>query len=188
MGGKAAVWDIRTGKKIHGFDDWWGKFSPDGKYILTYTHEKVTLWDSQKFTKVHIFDGDGWGEFSPDSKYLFTNGGTAQLWIWNLAADYSRHNIQSVFAGSGFTNGIMSISPDSKYIVGMFIDERGYPGIIAGVWDVETGTEVKRFAIDKPVNYGIRITTNSRHVLLGVGDGELQLWDLHTGKKVRQFC
>jgi WD40 repeat protein len=178
----AVVWEIDTGKKVHSFDDWYGEFSPNGKHIITYRGGNVTLWDAYTFTQVHTFDGDGEGRFSPNSKYLVTENGRSAVWLWTLTLGFQGRNIQPVFAG------VASFSSDSKHVIGMIEFENEGDSTVIGVWDIATGAEIRRFNIGKVANSGIHTAPDSSQFLFGVGEGELQLWDFQTGKKVRQFC
>ena len=55
------------------------------------------------------------------------------------------------------------------------------------LWDVDKGTEVRRFLGHLGVIYGVDFSPDGRYILSGGADGTARLWDVQTGAEVRRF-
>ncbi len=55
------------------------------------------------------------------------------------------------------------------------------------LWDVQTGTEVRRFSGHHDTVYSIAFSPDGQHLISSAVDGELILWDVATGDILRRF-
>ena len=76
--GGTAIWDTRTGQKIHdlGRNGGYVEFSPDNRWLLVGSAHKYTVWDTSNWRLALEFDREtsgelvGPGAFSPDGRLL----------------------------------------------------------------------------------------------------------------------
>ena len=79
------LWDVETGQPLERFPGDSGRFSEDGKLLLTGGLKTAHLWDRATGKQLRTFGvtNNLWSvEFSPDSQFILISGSiqTAQLW------------------------------------------------------------------------------------------------------------
>jgi len=79
------LWDVETGQPLERFPGDNGRFSADGKYLLTGGLKTAYLWDRATGEQLRTFDvaNNLWSvDFSPDGQLIVIGGSTqtAQLW------------------------------------------------------------------------------------------------------------
>jgi WD40 repeat protein len=86
-----------------------------------------------------------------------------------------------IFRGHTDSVGGIAFSPDGKNLVTSSADSS------VRLWDVATGTEVRRF-VGHPVNaFGAAFSPDGKYVVSSGRDGTARLWDVQTGREVRRF-
>jgi WD40 repeat protein len=201
-----SVWDVETGKQVQLFDYGFNiTFSPDGKYIAAELRgaEGLDLWDAHTYELVHRFEppengffSDYSASFSPHGKYLAistntNNAGkiTAGLEIWNLDTFELTHQ----FAVNRNVILVPQFLSNNKYMVTLdwyYGDTR-----VFRLWDLGSGKQLQMFSIGD--DYGVLsavVLLDNKHIAMTLsrrddtGHSVVQLWDLFTGKKVREYC
>jgi WD40 repeat protein len=209
-GGNQAMrlWDLETGDEIRSFayagSIWDVAFSPDGKTALAGCGDgRVRLWELESGKELQAFvahsDGVAWtGAFTPDGKQAVTGGGntlgqreqpSGSLRLWDLATGKEIRQFE------GHTKDIrrVAISSDGKQLLSASFD-----GTVR-LWDLQTGKEVKKF--DGPGNFveAVSFTPDGKRAVCSYGPAttqalydedprcSLKLWDLATGKEIKQF-
>jgi WD40 repeat protein len=177
------LWDVQTGKAIRYFESQVrGRITPDGKYLITEAHTEpvLTVWNMQGFRKLRTISADeiDWFTLSPDSKYIAAQNIEHALTLWNIAtgakvltfdADPGRH---------------WEIFPDGKRLL---IDDEAVEKTRYFVWDIAANKEVHAFSIDdRP--YRWLTSPNGKYLVTTSGDEPPRLYDIQTGKKLREFC
>jgi WD40 repeat protein len=173
-GGRAVLWDYRTGERF-----WPGPkapvlpgpfgmaVSPDGRLLLTGTWERetrfslLTLWDlntgeptRELGRQVHYLTG---AVFSPDSRRLLTGGGgIIQLWDVETGHEIRRFSSQGV---------PVSFAPDGEHAASL------HPSWI-GLWDLERGDEYARIQRG-PFLRDLVFSGDGRH-LVTIADGQAE--------------
>jgi WD40 repeat protein len=203
------LWDLETGTEVRRFSGhtntvWDVAFSPDGKTALSGSSDGTArLWDVESGQTLRVLEthknGRAWTvAFTPDGKQAVTGGGNtfektsgpaASLRLWDLATG------QQVRQFEGHAKDVrrVAISPDGKQLLSASFD-----GTVR-LWDLTTGKEVKRF--DGPGNFveSVSFTPDGKRAVCSYGPAvveavydedprcSLKLWNLVTGKELKQF-
>ncbi len=184
-----AVWDVEKGKQIHSFGDNSPQeafYSPSGNYIFTAIGEELQIWNAQTFALVRILP-EGYGlSFSPDDRYIILSGGQDTDILWNVQTGKLAHTF------TYNTDLLREAFFNSKPF--LLILENSDPQTVVHIWDLEKQTEATRFSLPYTLGTGFPsidtflILKDDTSMITASTDGTLVLWNLQTGKKMRQFC
>ncbi len=186
----AKIFKISTGELIHNwrleFENFYsGYYSADGQYVYVLDNrDQVFVWNAKSGEKVGTYGKD----FAAHSERAIIYPG--------LPLILSAGNYKETFVIQMEQNDTLftlpfdkvhsqSFSPDGKYIV---VSSRK---LFTQVFNAETGLlqhelRASDYACDG-CNTKHAISPNSKYVVTGSSRNDLTLWDLKTGKKVRQF-
>ncbi|NES03339.1 MAG: PDZ domain-containing protein, partial [Okeania sp. SIO2F4] len=163
-------------------------FTPDGKHIVSssitagggysrviiwnLTGEKVTEWElpeRQVITDLAI---------SPNGKYIATTVGRGgKFYIWDFSG-------KKIAESPQFINGypIVKFSPDSQYIAAI-LKLKGE----VDFFDL-SGKKIKELKIDGGGTiHSLEFTPNGEEIIIGNAVGVVQVWNLKTSEKIREF-
>jgi WD40 repeat protein len=206
-GDKIRVWDLWEGKESKLLSShwlyggiWYAEFSPDGKYILVAGHDysdSIKLWDVSTGNEVKRFippprpfllgmpPATHFAVFSPDgSKIVSYCAFGMELW------DFKTGRVIRKFDGAhGMTvpTSIVFLSDGNHFITGhrSNMGTRGY----AALWDVGTGSELKRFYYSHNISHEnvntVDISPDDKYVVGGGKNGAITVWDIESGEEVR---
>jgi WD40 repeat protein len=200
------VWDVKTGKEGSRFEGHGATvdgvaFLPDGRHVLSVGGDKmVRLWDAETAKELHHFEGHTEGlaavAVSPDGHYALSGGGDLILRLWRLpdllptesakAAEIRRHEWQDKEQGIPANIYRTLFSPDGRLYLGC--GDAGPKGAIR-LWDTATGNQVRELLTGKDVWFsGAAFTPDGKQILSWYSkDNNLYMWDVATGKEIRQF-
>ena len=180
------VLDVRTGKEVYSVPN--GKvaeatLSRDGK-LLAYTDDgKVHVHDVEAKNELFSFEHPEKQKLGPmaisaDRQILYFSSNHGRLFRWDLKAkrkgpDFgNRHNFWHL--------SNIVLSPDESVLYSTSYDH------LIKRWDVKTGKE-----LPLPEGYTTRTTlvtsADGKHVILSDHEGQVDFWDLATGKRVKQI-
>ncbi len=156
------------------------RFSPDGRLIATSSIDHtVRIWERTSGRLLDTLRGHegeiGAIEFSTDSARLVSSGMDNTLRVWDLS-----DSARSILVKGGLLSNWSDVefSPNGRLLVEI---SSGRPG---GVWDVESGTALRRF--DAKGDF-IAISPDGKVVALGLQSGEVQLQAISNGEVLNTY-
>ncbi|MDP2277746.1 MAG: WD40 repeat domain-containing protein, partial [Nitrospirota bacterium] len=181
--------------------------SKDGKYMLTgsmgdilkiSSKASMHLWDLAEgkhlLMKPTLFDRIHSVALSPDSKYAATGGWVsvpgwqgkqATLKIWDIDSGDLAKAFKDL---SGSEVGGVNFSPDGKYLVATagsdihLIDTKTWSMVRTMSYDYQRPTFTPYFSSAVVV-----FSPDGKLILSGGPDGTVRLWDVETGREIKQF-
>jgi WD40 repeat protein len=194
------LWNAETGRELSRFEGHSDSIlavavSPDGRMALSGggglrfpNHGKpgkdfaVRLWDLTSRRLIRRFVGHThivWCvAFSPDGRFALTGSMDHSMRLWNVA----NGNEVRRFPHNAWVMGVC-FSPDGRW--GLSSTENG--DVV--LWNLETGRDSNHFKGHAGAVESVAFSPDGRHALTGGGgDGDgVRLWDVRSGKEVRQL-
>ncbi|NEQ71887.1 MAG: WD40 repeat domain-containing protein [Okeania sp. SIO2C9] len=163
-------------------------FTPDSKHIVSSSitagggYSRVIIWNlkGEKVTEWEIPGREAINNLaiSPNGKYIATTAGReGKFYIWDFSG-------KKIAESSEWVNGyfIVKFTPDSQYIA------------VTSTLKAEvdffdlSGKKIKEFKIDGGGTiYSLEFTPNGEEIIIGNAVGVVQLWNLKTSEKIREF-
>ena len=168
-------------------------FSADGKFIAAGTDTKtIIVWDAESGATVKTLTGyDAAVEylsFGADGKRLFGAGGKKAS-VWNLADD------KAIFSLAKDQYAPAAMNPDGKIVVVPIADLSGGNGVIVGVYDVETGAQIREIL---PANLAysqqgeaisaLAFSSDGQSLAIGGRNGFIELRNAANGDLIAQLA
>lgn len=193
-----SLWDAKTEQRLQTFkghtDDVFSvELSSDGKWLATGSYDgTVLLWNVNTEKHFQILSGH-WGTvqsiaFSPDGKHVLTGDMRNTIRLWDvktgeLIRTFSDQLTEDIWMGD--INSVV-FSPDGKLIAGA-------GGFSSHLWDAKTGEHLQVLSGPRTSHTGhggpwvLFSPDPDDRVVASACLGEIQLWNLDTGKLVRTF-
>ncbi len=197
MGGSDSsirFWDTKTGRHTQTLWEHTGTiervaFSRDGKTLLCYGGECLSLWDAKTGSLKHVLRKQVLGHLSrlhrvalsPDGKTVMTQAyRDASVRLWDVSRREHIHIL------TGHTRAFISVifSPDGKTFA-----TRSYDGKTR-LWETRTVKHKHTLTHDGHIFSGDRDTSmafspDGKTLATGDDDGTLRFWDVGTGEHIR---
>jgi len=156
-------------------------FSPDGKHVLTGSHDQTArIWDVISGREIlRLSDHDDWvtsAVYSPDGRFVAT--GTLGSTITIFSAE-SGDLVRKIDGGGRFIVSVAYITDGSRIVSA---DGNGD----LAVWSASNGREIRRFHIDAEIS-AMAVSPDGNSVSLGTTQGSLYLLSLEDGQQIVEF-
>jgi hypothetical protein len=154
-------------------------FSPDGKFLASGSSDYYArIYNLETGQEVNKFKPSRYGSvtsvvFSPDGKFLASGSDDHYAHIYNLETG---QEVNSFIAGDDVNS--VAFSPDGKFLAAGSDDKKAH------IYNLETGKELNNFGYDKTVWF-VTFSDDGRY--LALNSSGIDIYDLSTSKKVRQF-
>lgn len=172
-----------------GFDNWATSvaFSPDGKTLAVGTHNAVKLWSVADKQATSVWKtGNGYVKslaFLPGGKKLVV-GGYQSASVWDVASGTKERDLPK---HRGFVTSI-AVSPDGNLLATGCDDEA------ARLIRIEDGALLKTLEHDRDPVQCVAFSADGKTLATAAGDetrvtrpGIAKLWDVESGKRIRDF-
>jgi WD40 repeat protein len=194
-GDTAILWDLETHDIIHRFEAGSSSnavaFSPDGHTALVAQGDGIiTLWNVETGKLITRLSSHTSGVlcavFSPDGRRILSGGhGDGVLRLWDVQYGTAMRIIVSPLHTDVFLSDV-ALSPNGRAVLwgGTTYTDEPEPAILT---DIATGQEIYRF---DGYSNGVSSATfapDGRTALIGGWAGEMILWDMDTGERLRTF-
>lgn len=192
------VWDVATGQEVGSFIGHSQMvksvaFTPDGRRILTASGDQtIRVWDTGTGRAIRCLRGHGADvnalAVTPDGRYALSGAGdywggklhdpTIRMW------DLDSGLMVRVFEGHSGSIDDISISADGKLLASVSWD-----GSLR-IWNLTNGEQMQSWPAPRGRFNAVSFSPNGKAVLTGSSysqEGAVQLWDVATGKELREF-
>jgi WD40 repeat protein len=196
------LWDVQTGKELRRITDlpdvvYSVALSPDGKRALSGGRDKtIRMWEVETGKQLQSLTGHTSLvyslAFSPDGKQALSGSFDQSVRLWDVETG------KELRCFEGHRDFVYSVafSPDGKAVLS------GSEDTTVRLWDVETGKqwrcitgdmEYRRVALSAlslggSLGYSsVAFSPDGKLALGGRRDGAARLWDVQTGKELRNF-
>lgn len=186
------IWDRQTGVLKYKLAGHFGDvntlaFSPDNKTLASgSTDDRVIVWDlakgSPRLTLTDHRSDIHSVTYSKDGRWLLSADERGKVLIWHANQGKVIRSIQAYSQG-GITSIV--ISNDGKKIVTLQNSRMQYQSI--DIWDFNTGQKIKEITGVKSLTKALAINRAATKILSTTSKGELNVWDIATGKKIANF-
>lgn len=180
------LWDAATGKFLHSFAGHRGsvlavKFSPDNKNIATASVDgTIKIWGTASGVLVKTLEGHadmvGTIDYSPDGKWLVSGSRDKTVKLWDVNSGHVLH----------------TFNHQPRLIYGVCFDPKGKrivstSDVNLSVWNATNYQLEKTLKGHKDHVMAVSFTADGSHLVSGSRDGSLKMWDLASGRVVKEY-
>lgn len=154
-------------------------YSPDGRYLVSSSKNKIYVWNASNAQCLRILEGHTWDVsslvFSSDGEQIASasHDGTVRLW------DSSTGRCRLVMKGHSEPVVDVTFSPDNKYLISASRDES------LRVWDSATGRCLRILTGHRAAVLGVAISPDGKRIVSTSEDKTARIWSARTGKCLR---
>lgn len=174
------LWDVETGREIRRFEGHIGPVTsvailPGGRRVLSASYDRtLRLWDIE--TGIELRKFREWADYIkavvllPDGRRALSISGHNSLEVWDIEsgdilAVYRAKNVNAV-----------AVLPDRQVLLAC--GEYGSTGSVLRLWDIDSGTEIRRFEGHRSAVTAVAVSRDGGRALSGSQDLTLRLWDI----------
>jgi RNA polymerase sigma factor (sigma-70 family) len=129
-------------------------------------------------------------EFTPDGRRLLASDNDHTIVIWDVAGGQEVGKL----IGHRHEIGVLAVSPDGQQVATASADAKARDDDAIRLWDLTTFREVRQFSPRRWAAFGLAFSPDGRRLASAGGElglpnsrGEVQLWDVHSGRELRSF-
>jgi len=174
-GDSSKIWQTLTGKLLRKLKGHSAKFSPDEKYIITYS-DVTSVWENSSGKLLYNIGGHikkfYSAQYSPDGKSFVTASGDRTAKIWDSSTGKLIHTLQGHTAPVFWAR----YSTDGKYIVTTSGDST------AKIWDVSNGELLFNLVGHRSSVSYAQFSPDGKYIVTASDDKTAKKWDTSNGK------
>jgi WD40 repeat protein len=189
--GNLSTWDLPTGRPRLSLKGHTGSitpfeslaFAPRGGLLASSGYDRtIRIWATATGNELHVLQGHEQTitnmAFADEGQRLLSGSFDNTIRFWDVASGKERRCLSDL----GFGFGVCAISPDGRQIV---VSQ----GNDMHLLDAASGREVRKWTIpSKSYGTAMAFSPTGRELFLWRYDSEtLQVWDVETGRRLRQF-
>ncbi|MGA1839684.1 MAG: hypothetical protein ACMUIU_03580 [bacterium] len=155
------------------------RFSPDGRRIVTVSHDKtIRIWNVADGKQIHVLKGHtafiSTLAFSGDGKHIVTASFDKTARIWEV---HTGMQVQILEGHKDFIS-YAEFSPNGEQVVTASWDKT------ARIWDVFTGNELHALEGHTESLSNARFLPSGEQVITASGDNTVRFWDVDSSKQI----
>lgn len=203
--GSVKIWDVKSRRLIRTMTESAASasavsFNHDGKILASAGDETIQLWDVLTGKNIRTIKSVG-SEikslvYSPDGSMLASGDKDGTIRIWNV----DNGNLIRTLSGHISDVTCLSFSPNGKILASGAgevkiekpqhegdEEKRTYYDNEIRLWDVENGSEIRKFSgHERPIK-SVRISQTGQTLFSTSHDNKIIEWDITTGREKRSF-
>lgn len=155
-------------------------FSLDGKSVITHEYTTVTKWETETGRKQLTFDVERQSsKLSPDGRRLASYGSSSDsVFVWDVASGALLYRLDK----PSDVNTDLTFGPGGETIIVSNDD-----AATIDVWDARTGKRWQTLRGHAGLAHQVIISPDRKRVTARGNHSKLFLWDLTTGRLMREF-
>ncbi|RLG06476.1 MAG: hypothetical protein DRN68_06890, partial [Thaumarchaeota archaeon] len=181
LGGMVKLWNVATGRELRTLDEVANlvAFSPNGKFLATWSRDCIKLWDVATGRKLCTLKGhEGTievGAFSPDGRILASGARDCTIKLWDVATGRELRTLK----GHDWFVIAVAFSSDGKLLA-----SGSWDGTVK-LWDVATGKELRTLQGYIRGVASVAFSPDGSFLASRCWDGTIRVWEVATRRKLR---
>lgn len=157
-------------------------FDNQSKYLFSGSDDKTVIaWEistGKPFRSINNMQAvNSMAMASNDPRFLYVAGAEPKIKVYNL----SNLQVTRTFDGHADVVNAIDISRNNLYLLSGSNDKT------ARIWDMKTGKELRKLAVDCWKVTAVAFTEDSKFAVTGCNDGSIKVWEVETGKLVSKI-
>jgi WD40 repeat protein len=165
-------------------------FSPNGKYFLSLSGQKIDLWNIKKSRIIKEYKEKLGGSiftsiaYAPDGNHFIAATRNPKLLLWEIKTG---EILKSFKESNRFQITSVSYSHDGKHFISSNIDTHDGNRNSIKLWSISTGKQVREFNGYHALFEVAAYSPDGNYVISGSEDKIMQLWDVAKGEEIKKI-